>query len=104
MAATPLLSPTSLVGRRVRVSFAAPVDLGGGVLLARVEGVLMHGVPATFARSTFSLRDVSFAVDPEGHDVTHAGLLCAVVTADLRNLAALEVVSPSRDSASGEAW
>jgi hypothetical protein len=96
MIATPLLFPANLLGWRVRVFFAKPVDLGGGILLARVEGVLIHGLPATFSRRTFSLGDISFVAAPEGHDITYtAGLFCAFLTADVRNLAALEILLPA---------
>lgn len=91
----PHRSITDLLGRHVRAFFARPVDLGGGIQLARVEGVMTHSVPATFARRTFSLRDVSAAIDPAGHDIAEtAGLFGAVITADLRNLVALERVPP----------
>lgn len=97
-----LPSPTHIIGRRVRATFASPVNLGDGILLSRVDGVLTYAVPATFAQSVFSLCDVSLAVDHEGRDVTFvAGLFGAFITADLRNLAAMEIVLPLPDSASG---
>jgi hypothetical protein len=80
----------------VRAHFAEPLDLGADIRIARLEGVLGTAARATFARRTISLHDISAAFDPEEREVTvDAGLLGAFVTADLRNLTALEVVAAS---------
>jgi hypothetical protein len=81
----------------VRAHFAEPLNLGADVRIARIEGIFGTATLATFARRTISLLDISAAFDPEGRDVTvDAGLLGTFVTADLRNLTALEVVDPTR--------
>jgi hypothetical protein len=92
----PSLAAVVVVGRRVRAHFAEPLNLGVGIRIARIEGILGAPALATFARRTISLHDISAAFDPEKRDVTiDAGLLGAFVTADRRNLTALEVVVPS---------
>lgn len=92
----PSLSAVAVVGRRVRAHFAEPLNLGVGIRIARIEGILGAPALATFARRTISLHDISAAFDTEKRDVTtDAGLLGAFVTADRRNLTALEVVVPS---------
>jgi hypothetical protein len=89
-----MLFLTDLSGRRVRLHFAGPVKLGGGVWLAQIEGVLAFSVPAPFAGRTLSICDVSVAFDPEGRDVTEgAGLLGASIVASLGNLTAMQVLA-----------